>query len=96
MNGLPSLKQQEIPFDHPDSNNMFRPSEAKPFVATPTAIEAYSTEVIVACLRILQAKASRHDGLDYLQVFEFENDSRLWFMEDGPGGAVTALTPADY
>lgn len=94
---LPRLKQQEIPFDDPDSNNTFRPSPEKPFVATPAAIELYSQEVIVACWATLREAAERHNGLDRLQVFEdAEKAEALWFIEDGTGGAITALLPSDY
>lgn len=82
--------------DDPESNNMFRPGPDKPFVATPAAIDMYSMEVIAACLAILQEKAKEHDGIDYLQVFESGNPEPLWFMEDGPGGAITALLPSDH
>lgn len=88
--------RQEIPLDHPDSNNMFLPGPDKPFVATRAAIETHSFEVIVLCHRVLRSKADRHAGIDYLQVFEFENGGRLWFLEDGPGGAITAMLPSDY
>ena len=92
-----TLKPQEIPLDHPASCNRFQPSGAKPFVATPAAIEAFGTETIVECLRVLQTKARKHSGLDYLQVFEdAESKKCLWFIEDGPGGAITALLPSDY
>lgn len=93
----PRLKQQEIPLHHPASSNMFRPGPDKPLVATPAAIEMYSHETILACLRVLQLKAQQHAGIDYLQVFESaEHDAPLWFIEDGSGGAITALLPADY
>lgn len=91
------LKPQEIPLDDPDSCNRFLPSGAKPFLATPAALEAFGTETIVECLGVLQQKAREHGGLDYLQVFEdAERKQRLWFVEDGPGGAITALLPTDY
>ncbi|MFO0945649.1 MAG: hypothetical protein U1D30_06855 [Planctomycetota bacterium] len=97
MRSLPSLKAQEIPLDHPDSNNMFQPGPEKPLVATRSAIEKYSFEVILACWEVLRQKADEHHGLDYLQVFESEEvDEELWFIEDGPGGAITALLPSDY
>lgn len=67
MNSL-TLKAQELPFDHPDSTNMFQPTPEKPFVATPAAIDMYQQETIIECLRILQQKAVEHGGLDYLQV----------------------------
>jgi hypothetical protein len=57
----------------------------------------YSQEVILACLRVLRQKADENAGLDYLQVFEDESKrENLWFMEDGPGGAITALLPSDH
>jgi hypothetical protein len=94
---LPALKPQAIPLDHPDSNCMFRPGPDKPFVATSAAIELYGNEVIVACLRALRDMADRNRGGDYLQVFEDPSKSEsLWFIEDGNGGAITALLPSDY
>lgn len=91
------LKGQEIPFDHPDSNNMFLPTESKPFVATPAAIDMYRQETILECLRILRRQADQHNGLDYLQVFESDHhEENLWFLEDADGGAITALLPSDY
>ncbi len=95
---MPILKTQEISFDDPESCNMFQPGPDKPFVATPAAIDAYRHEVIVACLRLLQEQAERFDGIDYLQVFQSPEPGKedLWFMEDGPGGAITALLPSDH
>ena len=94
---LPRLKKQEIPLDDPDSNNRFQPGPEKPFVATPAAIEMYSHEVIVACWGVLREFADKHDGLDYLQVFEDSDKAEsLWFIEDGDGGPITALLPSDY
>lgn len=94
---LPRLKDQEIPLDHPDSCNRFLPSADKPFVVTTAAIAMYSEEVIVACLRLLQSRAEQHQGIDYLQVFVDDSKSEhLWFIEDPPGGAITALLPSDY
>ncbi len=97
MTRFPTLKPQEVPFDDPDSTNMFQPVPEKPLVATPAAIEMYSHETIVNCFRVLRQLADEHGGLDYLQVFEDdEKPQNLWFMEDGDGGAVTALLPSDY
>ncbi len=86
----PILKVQEIPFDDPESCNMFQPSPEKPFVATPAAIEAYQHETIMQCLRLLQEQAKKYEGIDYLQVFKSVDPSRedLWFMEDGPGAQL--------
>ena len=97
MNNLPTWKAQEIPLDHPGSCNMFAPSADKPFVATPAAIEMYGQETILACLRLLQEAAEKHGGIDYLQIFESaDKPEKLWFIEDGPSGAVNALLPSDY
>ena len=92
----PILKVQEIPYDHPDSRYMFQPGPDKPFLATPAAIETYR-DAIYRCLIQLQALAVEKHGLDYLQVFD-DPDRReaLWFIEDDPGGAITALLPSDY
>ncbi|MCA8999488.1 MAG: hypothetical protein KDA80_21010 [Planctomycetaceae bacterium] len=94
---LPRLKSQEIPLDDPESTNMFRPGPDKPFVATPAAIAMYSQETILACWQVLRTLADEQQGLDYLQVFESDDhDENLWFIEDGAGGAITALLPTDY
>jgi hypothetical protein len=93
---LPTLKPQEIPFDDPDSCNFFRPGDKKPFLATPAALAAYS-DVIFPCLATLQHLAREHEGIDYLQVFtDPSKPEPLWFIEDGDGGAITALLPSDY
>jgi hypothetical protein len=93
---LPSLKPQEIPFEHPDSRCLFLPSAEKPFVATPAALELYG-DSILNCLAFLQGLARVHDGIDYLQVFtDPARPEPLWFIEDGEGGAITALLPSDY
>lgn len=97
MATLPRLKDQEIPFHHPESKHYFRPGVDHPFVATPAAIELYTQETIIACLHLLQAKASDVRGLDYLQVFEDDSKpEELWVIEEGPGGAITALLPSDH
>ena len=94
---LPSLKPQEIPFNDPASCNWFQPSEEKPFLVTPSAIEMYQYKVLLACLAVLQEEAYEHNGIDYLQVFvDDSKDENLWFIEDGDGGAITALLPSDY
>ena len=94
---FPNLRPQEIPLDDPASCEMFVPSADKPFVATPAAIEMYGRETILACLAVLQDSAIANAGLDYLQVFDDQNKGeKLWFIEDGPGGAITALLPSDY
>lgn len=90
------LKPQVIPFDSPRSNCMFRPSPAKPFLATNAAIEMHGQDILFG-LKYLQTLATAHKGLDYLQIFIAEGRSEpLWFIEDGDGGAITALLPSDY
>ncbi len=94
---LPTLKLQEIPFDHLDSRYMFRVGGETQFVATPAAIKMYQLEIILRCLRVLQLKAAEYEGLDYLQVFEAASKPEsLWFIEDSDSRAVTALLPSDY
>ncbi|HLQ44551.1 MAG TPA: hypothetical protein VK137_07480, partial [Planctomycetaceae bacterium] len=94
---LPTLQPQEIPLDDPASCEMFVPSAEKPFVATPAAIDMYGRETILKCLAVLQDAAAANAGIDYLQVFKAEDKpEKLWFIEDGPGGAITALLPTDY
>ena len=90
-------KPQEISYRSKESCNFFVPSKDKPFVATRTAFEQFDPATILACLAELQEEARKQDGLDYLQVFESPDTSeRLWFIEDGPGGGITALLPDDY
>jgi hypothetical protein len=100
MSQLPDtlrLLPQEIPLDHSASCNSFQPSATKPFVATPAALQRFGLEIILACLRHLQCKAQQYGGLDYLQVFQdTTTQDKLWFIEDGDGGAITALLPSDY
>ena len=97
MTSLPILRPQEIPLNDPQSCEMFVPSADKPFVATPAAIEMYGQETILACLQLLQQSAIEYVGIDYLQVFESaDRPEKLWFIEDGPGGCITALLPTDY
>jgi hypothetical protein len=90
-----TLKPQEIPFDHPESDRLFQPGSDKPLVATPAAIEMYR-EQIHACLAQLQELAREHHGIDRLQVFtDPEKTEALWIIDD-EGGPITALLPSDY
>ena len=92
-----TLKPQEVPFDAPESCCMFQPTDAKPFLATRAAIDLYGHAAIIRGLTELQQLAEQHDGLDYLQVFVPRGKNEpLWFIEDGDGGAITALLPSDY
>lgn len=99
MDAMMVLKPQGISLDDPHSCYRFQPSAQKPFVCTPAALATYGLPCILDCLHKLQEAAKRHNGLDYLQVFEpIPADRRepLWFIEDGEDGAVTALLPSDY
>ena len=89
------LKPQGIPLDHPDSRYFFK---TQPFVATANCLSNYSMEDIIICLAYLQIQAQIHNGIDYLQVFEEPTKTlpNLWFIDDGNGGATTALLPEDY
>ena len=92
-----TLLPQEILLTDPASFYFFQPSVAKPFLATPAALQLYGLETILSCLYRLQAQARQYQGLDYLQVFEDRTkEERLWFIEDDEGGAITALLPSDY
>lgn len=89
------LRSQELPLDHPDSRYYFN---TQSYVATRNALDAYGQAIIGGCLIYLQTQAKRYKGLDYLQVFEDIDGNRppLWFIDDGNGGATTALLPEDY
>ena len=89
------LKPQEIPVSHPDSRYFFN---TKPFVATTNSLNYFEIEDIVIYLIYLQRQAKIYNGLDYLQVFEDPSKTlpNLWFIDDGEGGATTALLPEDY
>lgn len=76
--------------------NYFVPCSDKPFVATPAALEVFTREEIIECLCTLQHLAKEKGGIDYLQVFSDEIRGKLWFLEDGEGGAITAMLPSDY
>lgn len=89
-------RRQEIALDDPRSTYRFFP-ERKPFVATAAVAREIPHGVIMVCLQQLILFAKRHDGIDYLQVFFVQGSSEpLWFIEDGEGGAITALFPSDY
>ena len=96
MEGL-KLQPQEVPYESSESCWTFTPTTTKPFVVTRTAFETFGESTIFRCLLHLQEEARRHDGLDKLQVFEDQaTHEKLWFIEDGEGGAITALLPDDY
>ncbi len=87
---------QEIPLDDPRSTYSFFP-EQKPFLVTSAVSQTIPHSAILACLHQLMLFAKKHNGLDYLQSFKVEGCSEaLWFIEDGDGGAITALFPSDY
>lgn len=75
---------------------MFLTQPDKPLLATPTAIQMYSREVILSCWQLLRQKADEYDGLDHLQVFVDDTKAEaLWIMDDRQSGSVTALLPSD-
>ncbi len=89
-------RPQEIALDDPRSSYSFFPDN-KPFVATTAVARKIPHSVIMACLHQLILFAKKQDGLDYVQSFVVEGSSEpLWFIEDGEGGAITALFPSDY
>ncbi len=70
---------------------------SKPFVVTPGAIAKFGPDQVGSCIGILHRWARKMNGLDYLQVFVDEaTGARLWFIEDGDGGVITALLPDEY
>ncbi len=88
---------QEIEFDDARSSCQFRPGAKKPFLMTPGAQDAIGEELALECLTRLCALAKVHAGIDYLQKFEIiESGIVVWFIEDGDGGAITALLPEEY
>ncbi len=88
---------QEIAFDDPKSTCRFSPSVKKPFLITAGVESTFGAELPFECLTRLLALATYHDGIDYLQVFEIrESGLKIWFIEDGEGGAITALLPSEY
>jgi len=89
---LLELQPQEPPLNDPCSNKFFA---GKPFVATQGAILQFGYITILACLRLLQREAMKHNGIDYLQIFKDDYGHRLWFIED-EGDTITALLPEEY
>ena len=78
----PILKQQEIPYDHPDSKWMFDPEVDIAVAITPAAKAIYN-DYAYELLAILTELAERHGGLDRLQVFVNSDPSveDLWVQE---------------
>jgi hypothetical protein len=88
---------QEVDFDDDRSICDFRPGEGKPFLITRGVQDEFGISLPSECLSRLMAMASLHDGIDYLQVFEIpELDQKIWLIDDGDGGAITALLPSEY
>ena len=87
-----NLQPQEIAIDDPCSNKFFA---GKPFAATQGALREFGLLSVLACLRLLQREAMKHNGIDYLQVFKDAEGRRLWFIED-EGDTITALLPEEY
>jgi hypothetical protein len=92
-----SHKIQEVPLNSPASCYRFSCFGDKPVVVSKAAHEHFGPQIISACFLELQAFAVAKDGLDYLQVFYISDSIEpLWIIEDGAGGAITALLPGDY
>ena len=60
---IPTLKPQEIPFDHPQSTCYFDQAR-KPLVTTRGALASFGLETILHCLAQLQRLAEEHHGID--------------------------------
>jgi hypothetical protein len=76
----PILKQQEITYDHPDSNCMFDPDTKNLAVAITPAAKAIYNDVAHELLAVLTELAKRYGGLDRVQVFMSQdpNVEDLW------------------
>ena len=95
MSSLPTLIEQEISYDDPESNCMFRTNEEKELYLTERCMRVYAYDVILACWQVLAEKAEQHGGLESLQIFESEeNVQELWFLE-GPF-TIDAMLQSDY
>lgn len=92
----PILKQQEIPFGHPDSNCMFDPDVGNLAVAITPAAKAIYNDCAYKLLAVLTELAKRHEGLDRLQIFMSCDPSvdDLW-VEQGPDAIVFHL-PSEH
>ena len=76
----PILKQQEIPYDHPESKCMFDPDADDLAIAITPAARAIYNDYAYELLAVLTDLAKRHDGLDRLQIFMSQdpNVEDLW------------------
>ena len=91
-----ALKPQEIPFDSPESDNMFDLVTEKRVVATQAVVALLEGDLSAAGQLVteLNEMALKYRGLDYLQVFENDDGENIWIIEDGE--AITVMTPSDY
>ncbi len=89
------LKSQEIPYDAPESDNMFDLVNSKRVVVTSAVADLLGDNISQAstCVRRLHEMAQEHRGLDYLQVFENDEGVDLWVIEDDE--RITVMTPSD-
>jgi hypothetical protein len=92
----PILKQQEIPYDHPDSSCMFDPDAEDLAVAITPAAKAIYNDYAYELLAVLTALAKRHNGLDRLQIFMSQDPQveDLW-VEQGHDAIVFHL-PSEH
>ena len=89
----PILKQQEIPYDHPDSKCMFDPEADDLAVAITPGAKAIYNDYAYELLAVLTDLAKRRRGLDRLQIFMSQDQSveDLW-VEQGYDAIVFHLT----
>ena len=95
MPGLPTLIEQELPYNDPESTFMFPTNGGKELYMTERCMRVYAYDVILACWQVLTDKAEQHGGLESLQVFESEEDvQELWFLEEP--FTIVAMLQSDY
>ena len=95
MSSLPTLIEQEISYDDPESNCMFRTNGEKKLSMTERCMREYRYDVILACWKVLADKAEMHKGLDSLQTFQSEEHlQELWFLEEP--FTIVAMLQSDY
>jgi hypothetical protein len=89
------LKSQEIPYDSPESGNMFDLVNEKSVFVTRAVADLLGANLSQAntCVRRLHELAQEYRGLDYLQIFENSDGEDLWVTVDDERIAV--MLPSD-
>ncbi len=92
----PIFKQQEVPYDHPDSTCMFDPDTDDIAIAITPAAKAIYNDYAFELLAVLKDLAKRHNGLDRLQIFMSQDPTveDLW-VEQGHDAIVFHL-PSEH